>query len=135
MFKQLDHSTFVSGQVEPHHIDEAKQLGITMVINNRPDGEDASQPTSATMEQACTDCGLAYRHVPIARGMGPTDIAAMRDAIHATGDGKLLAFCRSGNRSTLAWALARREDGAHADDLIRAAEGAGFSLAPIQHLL
>ena len=135
MFKQLDQRTFISGQIDPGQIEEARRLGVTMVINNRPDGEDPGQPTSAVMEQACTDCGVAYRHVPIARGMGPTDIAAMRDAIHATGEGKLLAYCRSGNRSTLAWAIAKREDGDSADDLTRAAEGAGFSLAPIQHLL
>jgi uncharacterized protein (TIGR01244 family) len=67
--------------------------------------------------------------------MGPTDIEAMRDAMHEAGDGKLLAYCRSGNRSTLAWAIAKREDGARREELERCAEEAGFSLAPIQHLL
>ena len=59
----------------------------------------------------------------------------MREAIHATGEGKLLAFCRSGNRSTLAWAVARADDGADPKELHKAAEAAGFDLGPVAHLL
>jgi uncharacterized protein (TIGR01244 family) len=48
----------------------------------------------------------------------------MREAIRECGDGKLLAFCRSGNRSALAWAVARAEQGASRDELERCASGA-----------
>lgn len=135
MHRQLDEKTFVDGQIAPGDMAELKALGITMIINNRPDGEDAGQPTSEEIETAAHAEGLDYRHVPIVRGMGPSDIEAMRDAIHATGDGKLFAFCRSGNRSTLAWAVARNEDGTPREELERCADGAGFSLDPVAHLL
>ncbi len=135
MHRQLDEKTFVDGQIAPGDMAELKALGITMIINNRPDGEDAGQPTSEEIETAARAEGLDYRHVPIVRGMGPSDIEAMRDAIHATGDGKLFAFCRSGNRSTLAWAVARNEDGTPREELERCADGAGFSLDPVAHLL
>ena len=135
MFKQLDHKTLVCGQISAADIAEAKRLGVTMIINNRPDGEDPGQPTSAEISAAAAEAGIAYRHVPIARGMGPTDVEAMRDAMHETGEGKLLAYCRSGNRSTLAWAVAKREDGTSREELETCAEAAGFSLAPVQHLL
>ncbi|MEO8618882.1 MAG: TIGR01244 family sulfur transferase [Sphingomicrobium sp.] len=135
MHRQLDEKTFVDGQIAPGDMAELKALGITMIINNRPDGEDVGQPTSEEIEAAARAEGLDYRHVPIVRGMGPSDIEAMRDAIHATGDGKLFAFCRSGNRSTLAWAVARNEDGTPREELERCADGAGFSLDPIVHLL
>ena len=135
IIRQLDEQTFVDGQIGPEDLAEVKAMGVTMVINNRPDGEDAGQPTSAEIEEAARAAGLDYRHVPIARGMGPSDVEAMREAIHATGDGKMLAFCRSGNRSTLAWAIARNEDGTPRDELRRCAEGAGFSLDPVAHLL
>lgn len=135
IIRQLDEQTFVDGQIGPEDLAEVKALGVTMVINNRPDGEDAGQPTSAEIEEAARAAGLDYRHVPIARGMGPSDVEAMREAIHATGEGKMLAFCRSGNRSTLAWAIARNEDGTPRDELRRCAEGAGFSLDPVAHLL
>ena len=135
MIRQLDDKTMVSGQLLPDQIAGLKAQGVTMLVNNRPDNEDADQPMSADLEAAAKAAGMEYRHIPIRYGMGPSDVEAMRDALHATGDGKLLAFCRSGNRSTLAWAVARSEDGAEPDELHKCAEAAGFSLAPVAHLL
>lgn len=135
MFRQLDDKTLVAGQISPEQLEEIRRLGVTMVVNNRPDDEDPGQPLSADLERAARTAGLEYRHVPIARGLGPADIESMRDAMHAAGDGKLLAFCRSGNRSTLAWAVAKSEDGVPREELERCAEGAGFSLAAVSHLL
>ena len=135
MARQLDDKTLVDGQIAPGDVAALKKLGVTMIVNNRPDGEDVGQPTSDEIEAAANAAGVAYRHVPIARGMGPSDVEAMRAAIHAAADGKMFAFCRSGNRSTLAWAVAKSEDGAARADLERCAEGAGFTLGPISHLL
>lgn len=135
MHRQLDEKTFIGGQIAPADIAELKALGVRMIVNNRPDGEDEGQPLGAEIEAAAKAEGLEYRHVPIARGMGPSDVEAMREAIHAAGDGKLFAFCRSGNRSTLAWAVARSEDGVPRDELNRCAQGAGFNLDPVAHLL
>ena len=135
MIQQLDDKTMVSGQLTPDEVADLKAHGVTMLVNNRPDNEDADQPMSADLEAAAQAAGMEYRHIPIRYGMGPSDVEAMRDALHATGDGKLLAFCRSGNRSTLAWAVARSEDGAEPDELHKCAEAAGFSLAPVAHLL
>ena len=59
----------------------------------------------------------------------------MRDAIHSAGEGKMFAFCRSGNRSALAWAVAKNEDGVSREELNRLASEAGFDLGPVAHLL
>ena len=135
MQRQLDDKTLVDGQIAPADVAALKTLGVTMIVNNRPDGEDEGQPTSDEIEAAATAAGIEYRHVPIARGMGPSDVEAMRDALHAAGEGKIFAYCRSGNRSTLAWAVAKNEDGVPREELERCAEGAGFTLGPIAHLL
>ena len=135
MFRQLDEKTLVAGQIAPDQLPEIRAAGVTLVVNNRPDNEDVGQPTSDEIEAATLAAGLEYRHVPIARGMGPTDIEAMREALAATGDGKLLAYCRSGMRSTLAWAVACREDGVPRDEVERRAGEAGFSLNAVDHLL
>ena len=135
MFKQLDAKTLVAGQISPDELTKARDAGVTLVVNNRPDGEDAGQPTSDEIEAAARAAGIEYRHVPIDRGMGPTHVEAMRDAMHAAGDGKLLAFCRSGMRSTLAWAVACREEGVPRDEVEEKARQAGFSLAAVDHLL
>ena len=135
MIRQLDDKTLVAGQLTPDQVADLKDQGVTMLVNNRPDNEDAGQPLSADMEAAARAAGLEYRHIPIRYGIGPSVVEAMRDAIRATGDGKLLAYCRAGNRSTLAWAVARAEDGADPEELKQCAEAAGFSLGPVAHLL
>jgi len=135
MHRQLDEKTLVNGQIRPEDVPELKQLGVTLIVNNRPDGEDIGQPESDDIEAAAKAAGIDYRHVPIVRGMGPSDVEAMREAMHAAGDGKLFAFCRSGNRSTLAWAVAKSEDGVSREELNRCANEAGFDLGPVSHLL
>ncbi len=135
MAHRLDDRTLVDGQISAADVDALKAEGVTMIVNNRPDGEDEGQPTSAQIEAAALDAGIAYRHVPIARGMGPTDVEAMRGAIHAAGDGKMFAYCRTGTRSALAWAVAKSEDGTSRSDLERSVSEAGFDLGPVSHLL
>lgn len=135
MFRQLDDKTLVSGQITPDQVPEIARSGVTLIVNNRPDGEDPGQPLAADIEAAAQEAGIDYRFVPIRRGPGPADVDEMQDAMRACGDGKLLAFCRSGTRSTFAWALARREEGADLDEIERRAAEAGVNLGPIAHLL
>jgi uncharacterized protein (TIGR01244 family) len=134
-FKPLDDKVMVAGQIEIADLAEARRQGITMIVNNRPDGEDAGQPTSAEIEAAADAAGIDYRHIPIARGMGPAQIEEMVSALTELGDGKMLAYCRSGMRSCLAWAVASREQGQSREELERKAYGAGFSLNSVDHLL
>lgn len=134
MIRQLDDKTLVSGQIAPKDVAGLKGQGVTMIVNNRPDGEEPGQPTGADIEAAAEAAGITYRAVPIHRGIGPADVDAMQTAI-AAADGKVLAYCRSGTRSTLAWAVARRKQGASLEELQTAAARAGIDLAPIAHLL
>ena len=135
MHRQLDDKTLVSGQIHPDDVHALKDLGVTLIVNNRPDNEDVGQPDGDDIEAAAKAAGIDYRHVPIARGLGPSDVEAMREAMHSVGEGKLFAFCRSGNRSALAWAVARSEDGVPTEELHRQANQAGFDLGPVAHLL
>lgn len=135
MYRQLDDKTLVSGQISPADVRGLRSRGVTMIVNNRPDGEDDGQPLAADIEAAAEAAGIAYRNVPIARGLGPSHVEAMREALNSCTDGKVLAFCRSGTRSTLAWALARHEDGVPTAQLESRAADAGYDLSPIAHLL
>lgn len=133
--RQLDEKTLVSGQISAAQVAELKQQGVTMIVNNRPDGEDPDQPSSAEIEQAARDAGIEYRHVPIWRGPGPAEVEKVGQAIDAAGDGKLLLFCRSGTRSTFAWAVAQAERGRSCEEVERCAAQAGYDIGPVAHLL
>ena len=135
MIRPLDDKTMIAGQISPQEVPELGRHGVTMIVNNRPDGEDDGQPTSAEIESAAEQAGIAYRHVPIRRGIGPADVECMQEAMRECGEGKMLAFCRSGNRSALAWAVARAEEGASREELEGYAANAGIDLGPVAHLL
>jgi len=135
MIRQLDATTLVSGQVAPHEVAGLAEQGVTLLVNNRPDGEEAGQPLASEIEDAAAAAGIDYRFVPIIRGIGPADVEAMQDALGAAGEGKVLAFCRSGTRSALTWALARRGEGVSREEVEQKVSEAGFNVAPIQHLL
>src|SRR6476620_12728656 len=112
MIRQLDDKVMVSGQIAPHEVAGLAEQGVTVLVNNRPDGEEAGQPLAGDIEDAAAAAGIAYRFVPIIRGIGPADVEAMQQAWREAEGGKMLAFCRSGTRSALACALAHREEGA-----------------------
>ena len=135
MQRQLDGRTLVSGQVRPEEVAGLAEQGVTMLINNRPDGEEADQPLAADIEAAAEAAGISYRHVPILRGIGPADVEAMQEALRGAQGGQALAFCRSGNRSALTWALAMRAEGLAREEIEQRVTGAGFNVAPIAHLL
>ncbi|MGA9581075.1 MAG: TIGR01244 family sulfur transferase [Allosphingosinicella sp.] len=127
--RKLDPTTFVSvRQLTVPDIDEAAASGIRLIVNNRPDGEEPGQPASAEIEAAARAAGLDYRHIPIAGGFPPERVEAMAEALER---GPVLAFCRSGTRSTFLWALARASLGADPDSLLRQAGDAGYDLSPL----
>lgn len=135
MIRELDSSIMVSGQIAPHEVAALAQQGVTVLVNNRPDGEEAGQPPAVEIEDAAAAAGIAYHFVPIIRGIGPADVEIMQQALRQAQGGKLLAFCRSGMRSALAISLAKREAGASAEEVRESLERAGFDSGPIAHLL
>jgi uncharacterized protein (TIGR01244 family) len=120
----------VAPQLAPADVAEVASQGFKLVINNRPDGEVDFQPTSADLEQAANKVGLGYVHVPV-RG-APTQ-AQVRDveAAIASAEGPVLAFCRSGTRSIVTWALGQASGGADRDALIAQGRNAGYDLSGV----
>jgi len=125
----------VSGQIAPHEVAGLAEQGVTVLVNNRPDGEEPGQPLAGDIEAAAAEAGIPYHFVPIIRGIGPADVEEMQKALREAEGGKLLAFCRSGTRSALVCALAHREEGASADEVVGKLTQAGFDPGPIAHLL
>lgn len=131
--KRLDDRTWVAGQIDPEEIAALARQGVTTIVNNRPDGEERGQPTSAEIAAEAEAAGVAYSFIPVAAGLTQDQVDAMAVALDRPG--RTLAFCRSGTRSTLLWALARARLGDDPQELQEKAEAAGYSLAPIAALL
>ena len=91
----------VAPQLMPDAMAELARLGFKSVINNRPDFEHGpDQPASAAVEAAAVAAGLQYRHLPVDGGwQSPEQIAAFAQLL-ADLPAPVLAFCRSGARST-----------------------------------
>ena len=105
--------------------------GFRLIVNNRPDGEAPGQPTSAEIEKAANAAGLAYVHVPVVGRPTLQQVEAVRRAIDAA-DGPAIAFCRSGTRSIMTWALAQLASGATSRaELVSQAAAAGYDLSGV----
>lgn len=100
----------VAPQLLPGAMAAAAQAGFRSVINNRPDFEHGpDQPTSADMQAAAQAAGLAYAHLPVAGGyQSPEEIAAFAELLRNL-PRPVLAFCRSGARSTKLYHAARAQ--------------------------
>lgn len=135
MFRTLDDSISVFGQIEPEDVAAAKEQGFTTIINNRPDNEQPGQPAGSEIEAAARAAGLSYVAIPVDHsGFAEWQVSAMAEALQKA-DGPVLAFCRSGTRSTYLWALARHGLGDAGEELIAKAAGAGYDLSAIRPIL
>jgi uncharacterized protein (TIGR01244 family) len=108
---------------------------FTLIINNRPDGEETGQPCGEEIEAAARAAGLGYYALPITGLPAPAEAEAMRQATEAAG-GPVLAFCRTGTRCIVAWAYGQAQAGRPVEDLRRLGAEAGYDIGPpLQRLL
>ena len=135
MFRKIDDHFLAAPQIAARDIAEAKAMGITMIINNRPDGEEPDAPQGPEIEVAAKAAGLHYVAIPVTHaGFSGPQVAAMAVALEEA-TGPVLAYCRSGSRSTLLWALARTQLGDDKVTLQVKAARAGYDLSSIEHLI
>jgi sulfide:quinone oxidoreductase len=104
---RLDAGLSVAGQLRPEDLPMLVEAGYRGVVNNRPDHEEAGQPTDSCLRAEAHRLGLLYAHIPIVHGHATdADAIALNDFVARAG-GPVLAFCRTGNRSASLWERAR----------------------------
>lgn len=134
-FRRINENMLVSQQLALKDIAAAANLGVTTIVNNRPDGEEPSAPQGDAIEAAAAAAGLNYIAIPIGHsGFSEPQVTAMIAAMEQA-EGPILAYCRSGTRSTLLWALAAAKQGENPDDIARAAAQAGYDVSPIRSMI
>ena len=134
-FRRLTDSILASPQIGVSDIAEAKQQGVTLIINNRPDGEEPGQVDGQAIEEAAREAGLDYIAIPIGQGgFSEPQVSAMSDAV-GNASGQVLAYCRSGTRSTFLWSLSQASQGTEPDRITAQAAAAGYDVSPIRPMM
>lgn len=125
--KRISPFLSVSPQIKVTDFTRIAALGFKTVINNRPDGEVEGQPLNADLADEAKKNGLVYIFQPVSSKMVTDGDAANFAAELERVRGPVLAFCRTGTRCTILWALneAHHMD---ANDLMRFARGIGIKL-------
>jgi len=127
-FTKITDDFAVAPQLPPAALDVAAKEGFHTVICNRPDGEDANQPTLDEMSKTATRAGMAFHAVPFDMHSLDRGVIDNFEAAINTANGPILAYCRSGTRSTIAWCVVQRRAGRNIDDVLSAAMAAGYDL-------
>ena len=134
-FRQLSQSVLASPQITTADLAAAADRGVTLVINNRPDGEAPDEPQGTEIEAAARALGMDYVAIPITHaGFSAPQVAAMRQALDNAA-GPVLTYCRSGTRSTLLWSLAQAQAGIDLDEIAGAAQSAGYDVSPVRQVM
>ena len=131
-FRKISDSMFASPQIGPADVQAAREQGVTLIVNNRPDGESPQEPQGAEIEAAARAAGIDYLAIPVTHaGFSLDQVETMGDAL-SKAEGNVLAYCRSGTRSTLLWAMAQAKLGMDPDTIAAAAAGAGYDISPVR---
>lgn len=126
--KQIADGYAVAPQLDPADMPALADEGVKTVICNRPDSENPPHLQAAAMQAAAEAAGLAFVFNPVTGGaLTESNVEEQAEAI-AGSDGPVVAYCASGNRSTIVWALGVAGDMPTDEILSRAASG-GYDLA------
>jgi len=128
----IDDRVAISGQLQPEDMKEIAAAGYVAVVNNRPDGEAAfGQPRTADLKKAAEAAGLVFLDLPFSGPRAtPEQVRAFADLL-AERPGRVVAYCKSGMRSSLLWGAAAIAGGRSLEEVLGAALRAGQNLEPV----
>lgn len=105
-FTQLAPNMHVAGQLAVTDIERLTELGVNTLVCNRPDGE-ADQTSSSVMAEAATASGIDFVYLPMTTPDDTSGHSAKLKEIIGSG-GVVMAYCRTGKRSSSLWEAATR---------------------------
>ena len=106
----MSHQVSFAGQITPEQVKEVAAQGFKTIINNRPDGEAPDQPTSAEIEAAAKEAGLAYKEISFAGNeLNMQPVEDFADYFNQA-EQPIFMFCRTGNRSNGLYEAAKHRD-------------------------
>ncbi len=129
--RPLSESYAVSPQITPEDIAAIAAAGYTTVVCNRPDTEIPPDIHAEAIRKAVEEAGLRFVCNPVIGGAITLDnVSAQAKALDES-DGPVLAYCASGNRSSIVWALSQAGK-QPTDTLIEVPARYGYRLEPFR---
>ena len=125
----------VTPQIDPADLAEAAKLGFRVVIDNRPDEEVEPDLQGAAIAAAAEAAGMAYYYLPYYPGALTQDLVTAFEDRMETIEGPVLAYCRSGTRSSHLWALWQAGKKRPIEEIVGAAAQAGYDHSGLVPLL
>ena len=124
----------VSPQISVEDVAALKDAGITSVICNRPDAEVPPSHQAETIGAAVRAAGMTFEVLPLThQTMTPENIARQAELV-AAARGPVLAYCASGTRCSVIWALGQAGQ-QPVDDILGATARAGYDLSGLRPTL
>jgi uncharacterized protein (TIGR01244 family) len=128
----IDDRVAIAGQLTPQDMKDIAEAGYVAVVNNRPDGEAMfGQPRTADLKAAAEAAGLVFLDLPFSGPRATPDQVRAFAELLATRPGRVVAYCKSGMRSSLLWGAAALAGGRSLDEVLGAARRAGQELEPV----
>ncbi len=132
--RPLTDSYAVSPQITPEDVAEIVQAGYATLVCNRPDGEIPPELQASAIRSAAEAAGLRFVENPVVGGAITLDNVSEQGRAMRESTGPVLAYCASGNRSSIVWALAQA--GARpTDELIAIPARHGYALEPFRQTI
>ncbi|MBW0146312.1 TIGR01244 family sulfur transferase [Marinobacter arenosus] len=126
--RKIDDTISVAPQISVDDVAEAARLGFKTLVANRPDHEEFGQPPMADIEAAARQAGLEWIYMPVESGnITDQDVDRFAPMIRDA-EKPVLAFCRSGTRCTVLWALSAARE-TPAQEIFTKARNAGYDIS------
>ena len=124
---KLAEQYYVLPQISVSDMVKYVEQGFEVIVNNRPDNESEGQPLSSELAEKAQELGVQYIYNPVDLSkLSQTELSQQKNAVSE--GKKVLAFCRTGTRSSVLWVLNNQVD-ASFDKLVASVSAKGFDLA------
>lgn len=125
---------YVAPQIDPDDLPAIAAAGIKTIICNRPDIEVPPSHRAAQLQAATQAAGLTFFELPLTHQNMTVDVIAQHMEL-ARSAGPTLAYCASGTRCTIAWAIGSAVEGVDIDEILAATRQGGYALDSMRSML
>ena len=131
---QITTELSVSPQIDFEDVSSLKDLGFKTIICNRPDNESENQINMQSIRELSETHGISFVAQPVVSGAVSDDQVLEFKKLLADAEKPVLAYCRTGTRCSILWALSMASE-LPAETILENTKNAGYDLSQLQERL